>query len=142
MNYQTNNIKGMQEVCAFLKKCDYYMLATVEGLQPRVRPFGTIHIFENKLYIQTLHRKRTAQQLARNPKAELCAMNKEGNAWIRVCGTMVDDPRVEPKKAMLDDYPFLRTEYDENSQETAVYYFTNATAWISQEGQKDIEIHF
>jgi len=136
------NIAGIKYVCNFLKQCDYYMLATMDGDQPRVRPFGTIHIFEEKLYIQTLHHKRTAQQLAQNAKAEICAMNKEGNMWIRVCGTLIDDPRVEAKRSMLNAYPFLRTEYDENSPETAVYYFTNATAWISKEGEEDREIEF
>ena len=50
--YQTSNKAGMEEVCSFIKNCEYYFLATVEGDQPRVRPFGTIHIFDDKLYIQ------------------------------------------------------------------------------------------
>jgi len=142
MNYQTSNTEGMQEVCQFVKDCGYYMLATADGDQPRVRPFGTIHIYEGKLYIQTGHRKRTAQQLAQNGKAEICAMNKEGNAWIRVCGTLVEDPRVEAKKSMLDDYPELRSMYDENDDNTAVYFFTEGVAWISAFGKEDKEIKF
>ncbi len=142
MNYQTTNPEGMQEVCQFVKGCDYYMLATADGDQPRVRPFGTIHIYEGKLYIQTGHRKRTAQQLTQNGKAEICAMNKEGNAWIRVSGTLVEDPRVEAKKSMLDDYPELRGMYDENDDNTAVYFFTEGVAWISSFSTEDKEIRF
>lgn len=140
-DYQTSNPEGMQEVCQFVKNCDYYMLATAEDNQPHVRPFGTIHIFEGKLYIQTGHTKRTAQQLAKNGKAEICAYNATEHMWIRVCGTLVEDPRVEAKKSMLDDYTSLRGMYDENDDNTAVYFFTDAVAWISSFGD-DKEVRF
>ena len=42
----------MERVEKFLKEAETYYLATLEGDQPRVRPFGTVHIFEDKLYIQ------------------------------------------------------------------------------------------
>ena len=99
----------MQEVYEFLKKCNTYYIATVEGDQPRVRPFGTILIFENKLYIQSGKIKNFAKQLAANPKCEICAMG-EGK-WIRVAGTLVMDERIEPQQAMLDDYPSLQNMY-------------------------------
>ena len=141
-NYQTTNPEGMQEVCQFVKNCEYYMLATVEDNQPHVRPFGTIHIYEGKLYIQTGHRKRTAQQLAQNGKAEICAYNTTTHAWVRICGTLVEDPRVEPKKAMLDDYPELRGMYNEDDDNTAVYFFTDAVAWFSSFTEPEKEIRF
>lgn len=126
--YQTSDKAGMEEVCSFIKNCEYYFLATVEGDQPRVRPFGTIHIFENKLYIQTGHKKNVAKQIAQNPKVELCAYN--GKSWIRVQATLVEDERVEAKKSMLDAYPNLRRMYNENDDNTAVYILTNAQADI------------
>lgn len=141
-NYQTTNPEGMQEVCQFVKNCEYYMLATAEDNQPHVRPFGTIHIYENKLYIQTGHRKRTAQQLAKNGKAEICAYNTNTHAWVRICGTLVEDTRVEPKQSMLDDYPELRGMYNENDDNTAVYFFTDAVAWFSSFTQPEKEIRF
>ena len=119
----------MERVCKFLKDAKVYYLATVEGDQPRVRPFGTALIFENKLYIQTGKVKPVAKQLLANPKAEICAF-KDG-AWLRVAGELVLDDRVEAKKAMLDDYPQLRGMYDENDGNTAVFYFQNATATFS-----------
>ena len=91
---------AIEKVYNFLKEAQTYYLATVEGDQPRVRPFGTINIFEGKLYIQTGRVKDVAKQLAANPKAEICAF-KDG-VWVRVAGELVDDDRVEPKKAMLD----------------------------------------
>ncbi len=119
----------MQRVCEFLKKAGTYYLATVDGDQPRVRPFGTAHIFEDKLYIQTGKIKPTAKQIAANPRVEICAM--VGGEWIRVSGTLVEDDRVEARKSMLDAYPSLRNMYDENDGNTVVYYFKDATAVIS-----------
>lgn len=119
----------MERVCEFLKKAGVYYLATAEGDQPRVRPFGTAHIFEGKLYIQTGKSKPVSRQLAANPKAEICAFH-EGK-WVRVAGELVEDDRVEAKKSMLDAYPNLRDRYDENDSNTQVLYFRNATATFS-----------
>ena len=122
----------MQRVHDFLKNAETYYLATVEGDQPRVRPFGTVHIFEGKLYIQTGKAKPVAQQLAANPKAEICAF-KDG-AWLRVAGELVEDDRVEARKSMLDAYPGLRRMYDENDGNTQVLYFKHAVATFSSFG--------
>ncbi len=119
----------MERVCEFLKKAGVYYLATAEGDQPRVRPFGTAHIFEGKLYIQTGKSKPVSRQLAANPKAEICAFH-EGK-WVRIAGELVGDDRVEAKKSMLDAYPNLRDRYDENDSNTQVLYFRNATATFS-----------
>ena len=119
----------MQRVCDFLKEAGVYYLATVEGDQPRVRPFGTAHIFEGKLYIQTGHVKPCAQQLIANPKAELCAFHN--GTWLRIACSLVEDDRVEAKKSMLDAYPNLRRMYDENDGNTMVLYMEHATATFS-----------
>lgn len=116
----------MERVCNFLKEAGVYYLATVEGDQPRVRPFGTSNIFEGKLYIQTGKVKPTSRQLLANPKAEISAFH-EGK-WIRLSGELVEDDRFEAKKSMLDAYPNLRHMYDENDGNTQVFYFKNATA--------------
>ena len=120
---------AMERVCSFIKDAQTYYLATMDGDQPRVRPFGTIHIFEDKLYIQTGRAKDVAKQLAANPKAEICAF-KDG-VWLRVAGELVDDDRIEPKKSMLDAYPSLRAMYDPADSNTEVLYFKNAKATFS-----------
>ena len=119
----------MERVCNFLKEAGVYYLATVEGDQPRVRPFGTAHIFEGKLYIQTGKVKPVSKQIAENPKVEISAF-KDGT-WIRIAGELVEDDRVEAKKSMLDAYPNLRGMYDENDDNTQVLYFKNAVATFS-----------
>ena len=122
----------MERVCNFLKEAGVYYLATVEGDQPRVRPFGTAHIFEGKLYIQTGKVKPVSKQIGANPKVEICAF-KDG-AWIRVEGELVNDDRVEAKKSMLDAYENLRGMYDENDDNTQVLYLQNAVATFSSFG--------
>ena len=119
----------MQRAYDFLKKAGTYYLATTDGDQPHVRPFGTANIFEGKLYIQTGLVKPVAKQLLANPKAEICAMT--GGKWIRIEGKLVLDERTEAQKAMLDAYPNLRGMYSENDCNTAVFYFEDATATIS-----------
>ena len=116
----------MQEVFEFIKKCKTYYLATVDGDQPRVRPFGTILLFEDKLYIQTGKVKDVSKQLQANPKAEICCF--DGQQWLRVAGKLIRDDRVEPKKAMLDAHPNLRAMYSETDDNTEVLYFQDATA--------------
>lgn len=116
----------MQKVLTFLKDAGTYYLATVDGDQPRVRPFGTAHIFENKLYIQTGRTKDVAKQIFANPKVELCAF-KDGK-WIRVAGELVEDNRREAKQSMLDDYPSLQQMYSADDENTLVFYFKNAKA--------------
>ena len=112
-------------------------MATVEGDQPRVRPFGTINEFEGKLYIQTGKVKPTSKQLAANPKAEICAFTE--GAWVRIACKLVEDDRFEAKKSMLDAYPNLRGMYDENDGNTQVFYMKNAVATFSAFG-KDSEV--
>ena len=119
----------MKEVCEFLKKAGTYYLATVEGDQPRVRPFGTAHIFEGKLYIQTGLKKDVARQMAANPKVELCAMS--GGKWLRISAEAVHDPRIEAQQSMLDAYPSLQGMYKAGDGNSAVYYLKNAVATFS-----------
>ena len=130
----------MERICSFLKEAEVYYLATVEGDQPRVRPFGTAHIFEGKLYIQTGKVKPVSKQLAANPKAEICAF--KNGTWLRVAGELVNDDRVEAKKSMLDVYTNLRAMYDENDDNTQVLYFKSGTATFSGFGKEDEVIEF
>ncbi len=127
----------MKRVYDFLKKAEVYYLATVEGNQPRVRPFGTVNEFEGKLYIQTGKVKSISKQLLANPKAELCAFCD--GAWIRIACELVEDDRFEAKKSMLDAYPNLRGMYDENDGNMQVFYMKNAVATFCAFG-KDPEI--
>ncbi len=131
----------MERVCKFLKDAGVYYLATVDQQgKPRVRPFGTAHIFEGKLYIQTGKSKDVSRQLMANGSAEICAF-KDGE-WIRVAGTLVEDDRVEARKSMLDAYPGLRRNYDENDGNTQVLYFKDAVATISSFTHEPVEIRF
>lgn len=108
-----------------MKEADTYYLATIEGDQPRVRPFGTAHLFEGKLYIQTGKVKDVSTQIHANPKVEICAY-KNGE-WLRIAGELVENDRREAKQSMLDAYPSLQKMYSADDGNTEVFYFKNAT---------------
>jgi len=130
----------MKEIEEFLKKCGTYYLATIEDDRPRVRPFGTINIFEDKLYIQTGKKKNVYNQIIKNPKVEICGFTD--GKWLRLSGDLVPDDRIEAKKDMLDKYPSLRNMYSEDDENTIVLYFKDATAIISSFTDEDIVIRF
>ena len=130
----------MKEVYDFLKKCGTYYLATVEGDQPRVRPFGTVDIFEDKLYIQTGKIKNVSKQMEANPKIEISGM--ADGKWIRVEAIVVEDDRIEPKQHMLDAYPSLQGIYKADDGNSQVLYLKNATATISSFTEAPIVIKF
>lgn len=118
----------MEEVKEFIKNCGAYFLATVDGDQPRVRPFGTVDIFEGKLYIQTGKCKNVSKQIQSNGKVEICAMDKSGAKWVRLSGTLVQDDRREPKVHMLENYPELKSMYSPDDGNTEVLFFKDAEA--------------
>lgn len=119
----------MERVCKFLKDAGIYYLATVDGNKPKVRPFGTAHIFEGRLYIQTGKKKSVSKQLVANPNVEICAMC--GGDWLRISGELVEDDRREARVSMLDAYPELKSMYSADDGNTQVWYFKNATAVFS-----------
>ena len=118
----------MEEVFELLKKIGTYYLATVDGDKPRVRPFGTVDLYNGKLYIQTGKKKDVSKQIEKNPNAELCAF--QDGVWVRVSGKLVNDDSREAKKHMLDNYPNLRGMYNEDDDNTQVLYFEDGVATI------------
>ena len=130
----------MKETQEFLKSVGVYYLATIDGDKPRVRPFGTAEIFEDKLYIQTGKSKDVFKQIENNPNVEICAF-KDGK-WIRVSGNLILDDRREAKKDMLDKNPSLREMYSETDDNTAVLYFEHATATISSFTESPVTFDF
>ena len=127
----------MQKVYDFLKEAEYYFLATEEGDQPRVRPFATYVIFEDKLYIQTGKVKPVSKQMAANPKIEMCAF-KDGK-WLRIAAEVVNDDRFEAKEYVLDQNPELKDRYSADDDNIQVLYLKNATAtFTSFSGESEV----
>lgn len=116
----------MEEVYEFLKKCGVFFIATEEGNQPRVRPFGAVNIFDGKLYIQTGKSKNVSKQMQINPNVEISAFI-EGK-WIRLEGKVVRDDRRDAKVSMLEANPELKAMYSADDDNTEVLYFENAKA--------------
>jgi uncharacterized pyridoxamine 5'-phosphate oxidase family protein len=130
----------MEEVYEFLKKCGTYYLATVDGDQARVRPFGTAMIFEKKLYIQTGKSKNVSKQMKKNPKVEICSMS--GDKWLRIEALAVEDDRTLARQQMLDAYPQLKGMYSADDGNNQVLFLKNATATFYSFGGAPKEIKF
>lgn len=118
----------MKETYEFLKKCGVFYLATIDGDKPRVRPFGALNIFEDKLYLQTGKIKNVSKQMEVNPNIEICGFTD--GQWIRIEATVVRDERVEAKVAMLDNNPELKAMYQAEDSNTEVLFLKDATATI------------
>ena len=122
-------MKDIERVCSFLDEVHTYYLATVEGDQPRVRAFGTALLYNDRLYIQTGKVKAVSKEMAANPKVELCAF--DGETWLRVSATAVEDDRVAARQDMLEHYPELQSMYAADDGNTQVLALTDATATFS-----------
>ena len=133
-------MKDIEKVYQFLDTCGTYYLATVEGDQPRVRPFGTALLYEGRLYIQTGKVKAVSKQLAANPKAEICAF--QDGKWLRIAGELVNDDSRDVKVAMLEKMPDLKAMYSADDDNTQVLYFKNATATFSSFTEAPQEVRF
>lgn len=120
----------MKEVYDFLKKCGTFYLATADGDQPRVRPFGAVNVFEDRIYLITSKTKSVSKQMQKNPKVEISAY-AGGNDWIRIDATVVRDDRIEAKQSMLDAYPNLQSMYKATDDNTEVLYLKDAVATFS-----------
>jgi len=129
----------MEEVLEFLKKCKTYYLATVDGDQARVRPFGTADIFEGKFNIQTGKVKDCSKQMHKNPKIEICAF--DGAKWLRISATAVEEPSIQAQQHMLDTHPTLQRMYKAGDGNTEIFSLVNAKATFSSftEAPKTIE---
>jgi len=132
----------MEKACAFLKDAGYYFIATDDGGQPRVRPFGTALIYNGKLYLQTARKKNVYKQIVKNPKVELCAYKPKEGCWLRLTGSLVEDPSVEAEKAMLDAYPSLKKLYQAGDGNNVVLYFKSATGTINSFGAPQVDLKF
>jgi uncharacterized pyridoxamine 5'-phosphate oxidase family protein len=130
----------MQAVYDFLKKANTYFLATTDGSQPRVRPFGTVDIYGGKLYIQTGRKKDCYRQMKANPRIEICAMS--GGEWIRISAIAVEDTDIEAERHMLAAYPELQGMYKPGDGNNVVFYLTDATATISSFTKPPVTIKF
>lgn len=124
-------MSNIEKVSVFLNKAGTYYLATVDGDQPRVRPFGTVLVYDGKLYIQTGKVKPVSKQLGANPKAEICAFDGQTGTWLRVSGELINDDSRDVKVAMLEKYPDLKAMYNPDDDNTQVLYFKDATATFS-----------
>ena len=130
----------MEEIYQFLKACGTYYLATRQGNQPRVRPFGTVDLYNGQLTIQTGRKKDVAQQMLEEPRVEICAF--DGSRWLRVAAKAVEVPEIAAQEHMLVAYPNLRAMYAPGDGNTILFALTEATATFSSFTEPDRTVTF
>jgi uncharacterized pyridoxamine 5'-phosphate oxidase family protein len=129
----------MRAILDFLKKTDTYYIATIDDNMPRVRPFGTINLFDDKLWIQTGKAKSFYEQIKKNPNFELVGF--VGSEWLRVNGTLVEDNRTDAQVSMLEAYPQLKNIYAVDDGNNVVFYLNIKSAILYSFG-KEPQIFF
>ncbi len=134
--------QNMQEVQAYLKECGAFFIATADGDQPRVRPFGVSEIINDRLYIMTGKVKDVYKQMAANGKFEICALKPSGSEWMRLSGTLVNDETLAVKEEFLNRNESLKSMYKADDDNMAVLYITNATARFFAFGADERKVHF
>ena len=134
--------KNMEEVQDFLKECNAFFIATVDGDQPHVRPFGVSEIIDGRLYIMTGKVKDVYKQMAANGKFEICALKPSGSEWIRICGTLVNDDALAVKTEFLERNPSLKSMYKADDDNIAVLYITNGSARLCSFAAPERKIKF
>lgn len=118
-------MEATKKVFDFLENAGTFYLATVEGDQPRVRPYGAMLYYENKIYIMAFGKTNTTRQIANNQKAEICAFKGQ---TLRIACKLVEDSRPEVGKALVDKMPILKPVLGENGENGVMYYLKDAKA--------------
>ena len=93
----------MNKVVEEIRKVNVFYIASIDGDEPRVRPFGSVVEFEGNAYICSGNFKEFYKQVKENPHVELCGMYDDNTSWLRVAATLNEDNRIEVQKAILDD---------------------------------------
>ena len=134
--------ENMKEVQAYLKECGAFFIATVDGEQPRVRPFGVSEIIDGRLYIMTGKVKDVYKQIAKNGKFEICALKKSGAEWLRLSGTLVNIETLAVKEEFLNRNPSLKSMYKADDDNMALLQITNATARFCSFAAPERKVNF
>jgi uncharacterized pyridoxamine 5'-phosphate oxidase family protein len=130
----------MEEILRYLKECGTFFLATVEGDQPRVRPFGVVAEFDGKLYIATNNQKNVYRQMLANPRVEISAMNH--GTWLRLEARAHRDDRRSARERMLEENPSLNRTYRVDDGRFEVLCLEDATASIFGGGEGPRTVKF
>ena len=128
MQAQEKKMENLETVKNYLQECKTFYVATVDGDQPRVRPFGVAEVYNGRLYIMTGKKKDVFKQMVANPKFEITAVKPSGVEWIRVSGRLVSDDDVKAKEFLLDKNPSLKGMYSATDDNMAILYIVDGEA--------------
>ncbi len=117
----------MNEVFKFLNECGVFFVSTIDGNQPRVRPFSFVMEYEGKLCFATSNKKPFYAQLMTNSNIEICATTKDLR-WLRLSGKAVFCTKMEAKAQALETMPALKNMYSVEDEIFEIFYIENAIA--------------
>lgn len=129
----------MNGIVQALKETGVFYVATLEGDQPRVRPFGGVIDYNGKAYFCTNNTKACFRQLLANPKAEICGMKPDGS-WVRVSGRLIREDNDAIRAAFLEAAPGLRNRYSVGDGLFEVFRLEDAAAYLYTMAADPIEI--
>jgi general stress protein 26 len=69
-----------------VKKVKFPMLATMDGIHPRVRPVSPVRTDGFTVYVANLKNYGKTHEIAANPNVELCYLDEDHNQ-VRITGT-------------------------------------------------------
>lgn len=117
----------MNRIVEELKKAGVFYIATIDGDEPRVRPFGSVMEYEGNAYICSGNYKEFYKQVKENPNVELCGMY-EGPTWLRIKATLEEDNRIKVQEAMLNDPTGPKGLYQPGDGRFVTFKLTNIRA--------------
>ncbi len=86
-----------------MKEAKFPMLASIDGDQPRLRPVSPVKTDGFTVYVANLKAYHKTQEIAANPKVELCYMDSKH-----------DQVRITGKAEVLEDEPEIREIWESN----------------------------
>ncbi|MCL2141648.1 MAG: pyridoxamine 5'-phosphate oxidase family protein [Methanimicrococcus sp.] len=119
----------MKEILQALTENPTFYIATISPEGPRVRPFGFVMEYEQKLYFITSNDKDVFKQMKADSRVEICSTPKDGMNWMRLKGKVVFDSRKEVIKKALETAPVLAQIYQTpDNPSIEMFYITEGEA--------------
>jgi general stress protein 26 len=95
------------EAIDIVRDAGFGFLSTAEGDQPHVRPMMPYLTEDNELLLALLPRSRTIEHVKKNPKVELCFVDRK--MWYcRISGRAVISTDADKKASVWGGVPMLR----------------------------------
>lgn len=87
-------------VLEYLRECEVFYMATVDGMEPRVRPMSGVCEVEGKLCFLLARSSHLYHEIMVNRHVEISAVHPD-KSWISIRGWLKEETEKETKDSML-----------------------------------------